>query len=131
MGTTLSRGIIYETADARNVGREMPSLEIFMRIFIVLGPCPLSVPVRLSSQPGKRKPTNLSKANGWLVRPSRSKATRHGDGLPSYGADVRLALRSLRRPATRARRLPRLRAVVSSASTGCREPSVPARVPGP
>src|SRR5262249_11043839 len=27
-------------------------------------------------------------------------------------------------------RLPRLRAVVSSASTGCREASVPARVPG-
>ena len=51
--------------------------------------------------------------------------------LPSYGADARLSLRSLRRPATRARRLPRLRAVVSSASTGCREPSVPARVPGP
>ena len=56
---------------------------------------------------------------------------RRGIGLPSYGADARLSLRSLRRSATRARRLPRLRAVVSSASTGCREPSVPARVPGP
>jgi hypothetical protein len=49
----------------------------------------------------------------------------------SYNATAPLALRSLRRPATRARRLPRLRAVVSSTSTGCREPSVPARVPGP
>src|SRR5260370_17651158 len=56
---------------------------------------------------------------------------RRGDGLPIYGADARLTLRFLRRPATRARRLPRLRAVVSSASTGCREPSVPARVAGP
>src|SRR5258705_505558 len=54
-----------------------------------------------------------------------------GDGLPSYDAGARFTLRSFRRPATRARRLPRLRAVVSSASTGCREPSVPASVLGP
>src|SRR5262249_21456034 len=51
--------------------------------------------------------------------------------LPSYGAAARLTRRSFRRLATRARRLPRLRAVVSSASTGCRDPSVPARVLGP
>src|SRR5262249_55330826 len=56
---------------------------------------------------------------------------RRGNGLPNYGAAARLTLRSLRQPGTRARRLPGLRAVVSSASTGCREPSVPARVPGP
>src|SRR5215467_5492801 len=56
---------------------------------------------------------------------------RSPNGFPSYGADTRLALRSLRQPAMRASRLPRLRAVVSSASTGCREPSVPARVLGP
>jgi hypothetical protein len=34
-----------------------------------------------------------------------------GDGLPIYDVDARLTLRSLRRPATRARRLPRLRAL--------------------
>ena len=56
---------------------------------------------------------------------------RSPNGFPSYGVAALLTLRSLRRPATRARRLPRLRAVVSSASTGCREPSVPARVLGP
>jgi len=37
----------------------------------------------------------------------------------------------LETPATRARRLPSLHAVVSSASTGSREPSFPARAPGP
>ena len=57
--------------------------------------------------------------------------SRAGSHSRSYGAAAVLTLRSLRRSATRARRLPRLRAVVSSASTGCREPSVPARVPGP
>ena len=56
---------------------------------------------------------------------------RSPNGFPSYGVAALLTLRSLRRPATRARRLPRLRAVMSSASTGCREPSVPARVLGP
>ena len=38
---------------------------------------------------------------------------------------------SLRRPATCARRLPRLRAVASSTSVGCRDPSGPVTVPGP
>src|SRR6266436_2902387 len=63
-------------------------------------------------------------------------AAERGDGrtvgaIFCYGAAAVRTLRSLRRSATRARRLPRLRAVVSSASTGCREPSGPARVPGP
>jgi hypothetical protein len=36
MGTTLPRSIIYEMADARSVGREMPSLEMHMSFFSVL-----------------------------------------------------------------------------------------------
>ena len=35
MGTT--RSLIYETADARNVGREMPSLEMLMHISLFSG----------------------------------------------------------------------------------------------
>jgi hypothetical protein len=37
MGTTRSHSTIYETADARNVGREMPSLEMLMHISLFLG----------------------------------------------------------------------------------------------
>ena len=37
MGTTLSHSIIYETADARNFGREMPSLEMLMHISLFSG----------------------------------------------------------------------------------------------
>ena len=37
MGTTLSHSIIYETADARNVGREMPSLEMLMHMSLFSG----------------------------------------------------------------------------------------------
>src|SRR6185312_16205207 len=50
---------------------------------------------------------------------------------PVYGVDAPLTLRSLTQLATRARRLPRLRAVEGSAATGCREPSVPANLLGP
>ena len=32
MGTTLPQSIIYETADARSVGREMPPLEMLMHM---------------------------------------------------------------------------------------------------
>jgi hypothetical protein len=32
MGTTLSHSIIYETAEARDVWREMPSLEMLRRL---------------------------------------------------------------------------------------------------
>ena len=35
MGTT--RSLVYETADARNVGREMPSLEMLMHISLFSG----------------------------------------------------------------------------------------------
>ena len=37
MGTTLSHSIIYETADARNVWREMPSLEMLVHLSLFSG----------------------------------------------------------------------------------------------
>ena len=37
MGTTRSHSIIDETADARNVGRELPSLEMLMHISLFSG----------------------------------------------------------------------------------------------
>ena len=75
MGTTLPHSIIYETADARSVGHEMPSLEMLMHMSFFSVPRLLR-PCSAMRQPGKRKPTNLvglpRKPNGWIVRTSSS-----------------------------------------------------------
>ena len=60
MGTT--RSLIYETADARNVGREMSSLEMLTHISLFSG-LVLSPSLFACRFAWQRKPTNLSKAN--------------------------------------------------------------------